>query len=141
MTSGSSPPRKLVLDTSAYSHLRSGDEWVIDLLAASETIVVPAIVLGELEAAFRAGKRTRANLTSLGEFLREPGVVVVNVDAEIAGRYGEIFADLRSAGRPLPTNDVWIAACASVAGGRLLTFDRDFESVRGLSVTVLPVIA
>jgi tRNA(fMet)-specific endonuclease VapC len=128
-----------VLDTSAYSHLRSGDERVVDLLAASETIVVPAIVLGELEAAFRAGKRTRANLQALGEFLREPGVIVENVDAEVAARYGVLFAELRAAGTPLPTNDVWIAACTSVAGGHLLTFDSDFESVRGLSVTILPV--
>ena len=139
MPSGSSPPTKLVLDTSAYSHLRAGDKRVVDFLAAAETIVVPVIVLGELEAAFRRGSRLRENLQILSEFLSEPGVQLMPVDADVAVRYGELFAQLRTAGTPLPTNDVWIAACTSTSGGHLLTFDRDFDSVPGLRVTVLPV--
>lgn len=137
MASGSSLPRKVVLDTSAYSHLRGGDERVIDHLAAAESIIVPAIVVGELEAAFRGGNRARENLQVLGEFLSEPGVRVASVDEEVASRYGVLFAQLRAAGTPIPTNDVWIAACASVTGGHLLTFDTDFGRIRGISATVL----
>lgn len=137
MASGSSLPRKLVLDTSAYSHLRIGDERVIDHLAAAESIIVPVTVLGELEAAFRGGSRVRENLQVLGEFLSEPGVHVFPIDREVAARYGALFAQLRAAGTPIPTNDVWIAACAAVAGGHLLTFDSDFGRVPGLSATVL----
>lgn len=141
MRSGSRAPSKLVLDTSAYSHLFRGDERVVEYLAEAETIVVPAIVLGELEAAFRRGRRRQENLMSLAAFLREPGVTVAEVDAEVAARYGLFFAELREAGKPLPINDVWIAATVAVSGGHLLTFDSDFEAVRGLPVTVLPVQA
>ena len=56
---------------------------------------------------------------------------------EIARRYGEIFAQLRRAGTPIPINDVWIAATTLDCGGHLLTFDGDFRSVTGLEVTVL----
>jgi predicted nucleic acid-binding protein len=34
-------------------------------------------------------------------------------------------------------NDIWIAAAALDCGGRLLTFDKDFERIPGLPVTVL----
>ena len=110
MTSGGKAPRKQVLDTSAYSHLRRGDEQLIAALAEAELILVPAVVLGELEAAFRMGSRARENLQRLEDFLALVEVIVVPVDAEVAARFGKLVAQLRASGTPLPTNDIRIAA-------------------------------
>lgn len=128
---------RLVLDTSAYSHFRAGDERVLDLIAAAEIVSLPTIVLGELDAAFTLGRRERENRTLLAEFLGEPFVSILPVTPAVARQYGRLFAGLRRAGTPIPINDVWIAATTLDCGGHLLTFDGDFKSVTSLDCTVL----
>ncbi|MCA1832674.1 MAG: type II toxin-antitoxin system VapC family toxin [Actinomycetota bacterium] len=128
---------RVVLDTSAYSHLRRGEEQVLEAVAHAETVLVPVTVLGELEAGFRIGSRYLDNRRALEDFLEEPYVHVVDVTADIAVRYGEVFADLRSAGTPVPINDVWIAAATSAREAHLITFDEDFSRIEGLSHTLL----
>lgn len=138
MSSGAEPPvRRLVLDTSAYSRLRRGDQRVLDLVAVAEVVLVPVTVLGELEAGFELGGRQRENRAALAELLAEPFVAIHQASAETARRYGELFALLRRAGTPVPVNDVWIAAACLDCGGHLLTFDRHFERIPGLPATVL----
>ena len=115
MTSGSKPERisRLVLDTSAYSRFRARDFRVRDLIAEAEAVLVPAAVLGELHGGFEAGTRSRENRQALAEFLAEPFVSVIDADASVARQYGRVYAALRRAGRPIPTNDIWIAASAA----------------------------
>lgn len=127
----------LVLDTTAYSHFRAGDERVLDFIAAAKAVILPAIVLGELEAGFLLGRRERENRLLLSQFLGERFVSVVQVTAPIAHRYGRLFAELRRNGTPIPINDIWIAATALDCGGHLLTFDGHFERVGQLDCTVL----
>lgn len=128
---------RLVLDTSAYSHFRTGDERVRDFIAAAEIVFFPTIVLGELEAAFALGRRERENRTLLAEFLAEPFVSILPVTPAIARHYGRVFVDLRRVGTPIPTNDLWIAATTLDCGGHLLTFDKDFNAISSLDCTVL----
>lgn len=138
MSSGAEPPvRRLVLDTSAYSRLRRGDERVLDLVAVAEIVLLPVTVLGELEAGFELGARQRENRAALADFLAEPFVEVHETSPETARRYGELFARLRRAGTPVLVNDVWIAAACLDCGGHLLTLDRHFERIPGLVATVL----
>lgn len=130
---------RVVLDTSAYSHLRVGHSAVVDSLARADTVVVPAVVVGELEAGFLLGKRVEENRRTLAEFLDEPFVNILDVSAVTARRYGQIFAALRLAGTPIPINDIWIAAATMECGGHLLTFDVDFSRISGLEHTVLAI--
>lgn len=137
MRSGGERIERLVLDTSAYSQIRYGHAGVLDLVAASVIVLVPTVVLGELEAGFVGGQRSADNRRVLADFLDEPFVAVLDVTRSVAQRYGETFGQLRQAGTPMSTNDIWIAAAALDCGGHLATFDRDFERVSGLSLTVL----
>ena len=98
---------------------------------------MPPIVLGELLAGFRIGSRDRANRRELEAFLSSPRVRVSPIDAETAQRYAEIFSYLRERGTPIPTNDIWIGACAMQWGLRLLTTDSHFERLP--QVSVLPL--
>jgi len=136
-TSGTEPIRRLVLDTSAYSHFRAGHKTVLDLLAAADAVLLPVTVLGELEAGFEMGRHARENRTTLARFLQEPFVSVLPTTPDVARRYGQTFARLRQAGTPIPTNDIWIAAATMDSGGRLLTFDAHFQQVTGLDTVVL----
>ncbi len=132
MPPGAERVARLVLDTSAYSHFRRGHPAVLHTLARAERVLVPAIVIGELEAAFELGDRARENRRSLDEFLAESFVDLLLVTPSVARHYGRVFAGLKRRGTPIPLNDVWIAATTLDCGGTLLTFDGHFEHVVGL---------
>ena len=117
------------LDTSAYGHFQRGDPDVVQLLDRAEWIGVPAITLGELRTGFLLGARRDRNEAELRDFLASPVVTALEVDDEVSRHYAEIVADLRHAGTPLPTNDVWIAATAARAGALVVTFDNHFEKI------------
>lgn len=131
------PAGSLVLDTSAYSNLRRGNDATLDAIAAAEVVCVPTIVLGELESGFTLGTRAEENRQTLARFLDEPFVSVLPVTHSVARQYGKLFATLRRAGTPLPINDVWVAATTIDVSGQLLTFDHDFEQIDTLDLILL----
>ena len=133
------PTERLVLDTSAYSHLCAGRSEVLEFVAGAAVVVMPVTVLGELEAGFELGSRTEENRRVLAEFLSEPFVSVLSVTNATVGYYARIFTALRRAGTPIPINDVWIAAATMECNGHLLTFDRDYRRVEELDHTLLEV--
>ena len=128
---------RVCLDTSAYSNYRRGRPAVVNEIDRADWIGVPCVVLGEVWAGFMAGKRAERNVAELEEFLAEPIVEVLAIDADVARIYGEIVVDLRHKGRPLPTNDIWIAATAARAGASVLTFDAHFLEVDRVGAQVL----
>lgn len=139
-SSGSSLPRSIALDTSAYSHLRGGDGRVVELVQHAAKVCLPVIVLGELDAAFRWGSRRKDNEARLREFLEAPFVSVLEVTVDVARRHGQVLAGLRRKGTPIATNALWIAATTMNAGVHLVTFDRDFQVIDGLDVTVFSTL-
>ena len=96
-------------------------------------MLVSTVVAGELLFGFRNGLRYEANRRDLEDFLANPYVALLPVTLVTAERFGHIAAALRRKGRPLPTNDIWIAAHAMESGAELLSFDRHFEQVEGLA--------
>lgn len=120
---------KILVDTSAYSALQRGDRGILAVMQRSESIALPAVVLGELHSGFRAGTRRRENEELLTRFLGKASVRVLNITEETALRYAEIDVFLRKKGRPIPRNDVWIAAVAIEHGMHLLTLDVHFHEI------------
>ena len=114
---------KVLLDTNAYSALKRGVDTVVRRVTRSETVFLSTIVAGELLAGFRQGTRLRKNLAELEAFIDNPHVTVVPVSYVTADRFGRIAAALRAKGRPIPTNDIWIAAHAMETGADLLSYD------------------
>ena len=125
------------LDTVAYSHFKRGKSEIVNLLDRADWIGVPVIVIGELCAGFARGSRVNQNLLELDEFLASPVVEVLPIERNTATIFGEIVAELRSQGRPIPTNDIWIAATCASAGATLLTFDGHFRSIPRIGLRIL----
>ena len=119
----------LLLDTSAYTLLSYGNSEALRQVQSSEQILLPAIVLGELFAGFAYGSRTEENRRVLNEFRRENRVIITTLSANTAEQYAQIYAHLRRMCRPIPTNDMWIAASALEHGARLLTGDGHFAHI------------
>lgn len=119
----------ILLDTSAYSAMRRGDERLQAPVRDAAAVVLTPVVLGELLFGFKGGDRERANRAALRDFLDAPRVTLVPLDEETAERYAAIRDHLRRQGTPISANDLWIAASAAQHGLRLLTLDGDFNSV------------
>jgi tRNA(fMet)-specific endonuclease VapC len=128
---------RVLLDTSAYSALMRGHAEAAHRVRRAEHVVLSTIVVGELLFGFRAGGRMRKNLGELEAFLENPYVTLAPVTYTTADRFGRVAAALRAKGRPIPTNDIWIAAHAMETGAELLSFDRHFDAVDGLAWTPL----
>jgi tRNA(fMet)-specific endonuclease VapC len=129
----------LCLDTSAYSNFRRGNEEVATLLDRAELVGMPTVALGELRTGFLLGNKQQRNETELEAFLDNPAVELFSVDAETSRHYAEIVAELRRAGTPVPTNDIWIAAIAARNGTTVLTCDDHFERIRRVGAIVIDV--
>lgn len=127
------------LDTSAYSNFRRGNEELAALLDRAELVGVPTVALGELRTGFLLGGRRERNESELDVFLDNPVVQVLPVDSETSRQYAEIVAELREAGTPIPTNDVWVAATAARNGTTVLTCDDHFERIGRVGSVVIDV--
>jgi predicted nucleic acid-binding protein len=123
---------KVLLDSNAYSLLMRGHGEVAGLVRRAEEVLFSAIVVGELMYGFRRGTHFERNAADLRSFLDSPYSSFVEVGPVTADRYSRIAAALRSKGRPIPTNDVWIAAHAMETGADLVSADGHFEHVEGI---------
>jgi tRNA(fMet)-specific endonuclease VapC len=56
---------------------------------------------------------------------------MVTLTSTTAERFGEISTSLRRRGRPIPSNDIWIAAQTIEAGSELLSSDPHFGFIEG----------
>jgi len=119
----------LMIDTSAYSAFKRGHAEIVALMRQNRSILVPAVAIGELLAGFERATRRVQNQKELQSFLSRPRVQVTPVTEATAQRYARIYDYLRTAGRPIPTADLWIAASAMEFSAELLTLDAHFLGV------------
>ena len=126
--------RRLLIDTNIYSYALKGDGDVVDVLRKAEEIGFSVISIGELLSGFKGGGREQINREELETFLDSPRVVVYSVNEDTSEFYAEILHNLRKIGKPVPTNDIWIAAVAFQNGLQLFTKDTHFKTIAGLSL-------
>jgi len=124
-------PGRVLLDTNVVIAIFSGEKAVSQRITESE-VFVSSTVLGELHYGARKSAHAAANQARIEEFASS--VPVLNCDAATARHYGEIKHHLRSKGRPIPENDIWIAAAATQYGLSLATRDDHFKEVDGLRI-------
>ena len=126
--------RRLLIDTNIYSYALKGDDEVVEVLRKAEQIGISVISIGELLSGFKRGGKEQKNREELEIFLDSPRVVVYSLDEDTSEFYAEILNNLREIGKPVPTNEVWIAAVAFQNGLKLFTKDNHFKAIAGLSL-------
>ena len=127
----------LLVDTNVYAAFKRGHAAVVDEMRRASEIALCPVVLGELRSGFALGSRERDNLRELDAFMASPRVRLVSVTDRTAVFYARLYSALRRRARPIPGNDLWIAASAMEFGFMLLSFDRHFEEIDGLAVRLL----
>ena len=126
--------KKILPDTNVLTRFFAGNEKALPALAEADTVLLSVFVLGELYAGFRAGKKEKQNKDIIRRFLEKATVTVLDATHETAEVYAQVKDGLRKAGRPIPINDVWIAAQALETGAVLLTHDSHFQVIHGLRI-------
>lgn len=123
---------KYLLDTNIVIALFARESVVYQQLAKADEAFVPSIVIGELYfGAYKSG-RINENIARIEEFASSN--TILEVDSLTAREYGRIKSSLRAKGKPIPENDIWIAATAIQYGLTLVTRDKHFEEVGQLVV-------
>jgi tRNA(fMet)-specific endonuclease VapC len=121
---------EVILDTNGLSAVADGDMALEPILREAPEVAVPVIALGEYLYGIRQSRdRVRYERWLAKSIL---GYRVLAVDETTAERYAEIRAQLKRSGRPIPANDLWIAALALQHALPLLSRDQHFDSVPGL---------
>lgn len=124
--------RPILVDTNAYTAFMKGEPDIVEVISHADRICLNSIVLGELLGGFAVGTREARNRAQLSRFLESPRVEILPVTDDTADSYALVYAGLRHKGRPIPTNDLWIAASALEHGLALLSLDAHFSEVEGL---------
>src|SRR6476646_872409 len=121
---------RFLLDTNIVIALFADEASVKDNLAQAREVFITSVVIGELCYGARRSGRIEANLARVDELVASSTILVC--DADTARHYGEVKNKLRLKGRPLPENDVWIAALALQHDLILVTRDAHFQEVENL---------
>jgi tRNA(fMet)-specific endonuclease VapC len=123
---------KYLLDTNIIIALFADDTVVKDQLGQADQVFVPSIVIGELYYGAHRSGHVKENLARIDEFAFNN--VVLGCDTETARRYGEIKHALQVKGRPIPENDIWIAAIALQHNLVLISRDAHLGQIESLSM-------
>lgn len=124
--------RPILLDTNGYSAYKKGKTEIVEVIQQSEFIGISPIVVGELMVGFDNGSRPDRNREELQEFLESPRIIIYSINLDTAQFFSQILCALKKKGKPIPTNDIWIAAQALEHGSVVCTYDKHFSFIDGL---------
>ena len=116
-----------VLDSNIIIDIFRGKQTTINQLPNLTKTYVPSIVLGELYFGANKSNKTEERLREIKQF--EQKVTILSVNDTTAEIYGEIKNKLKQMGKPIPENDIWIAAITKEVGLPLITRDKHFANI------------
>lgn len=123
---------KIHIDTNIYSNAVKGNPIAQTLLQRAEEISLSPIVIAEIISGFKLGNKESENRKKFYQFLDSPRVIVSKIGEMTAEHYSNIIFQLRKSGKPIPTNDIWIAAKSMEEGKPLASLDKHFHFIKGL---------
>jgi tRNA(fMet)-specific endonuclease VapC len=126
---------RILLDTNIVIAVFSGEESIQRYIEKANEIFIPVIVIGELYFGAYNSMNMERNIEKIDEFVANS--TILSCDVYTAKIYGKIKGDLKKKGKPIPENDIWIAALAAQYGLLLVTKDSHFKNIDDFSVELL----
>jgi tRNA(fMet)-specific endonuclease VapC len=123
---------KIALDTNIVIDIFNNKQNIIALLNHYQTIYLPVTVCGELLFGAKNSAKSQENEQKCHIFISSCNLL--NINELIAEEYAKTRNELKKKGRPIPENDIWIAATCIVNNIPLLTFDSDFNHIDDLII-------
>jgi len=120
----------ILLDTNIVIEIFDGNKEIADKVSKFSAIYISAVAVGELYVGVNRVSNKAKHSKKLEDFLQL--CTILNVDETTAEYYGKVVAALYKKGKPIPTNDIWIAATAIQHNLTLATRDKHFNEVENL---------
>ncbi|MDZ4814655.1 MAG: type II toxin-antitoxin system VapC family toxin [Verrucomicrobiota bacterium] len=117
----------MILDTNAISALLAGDTDLAEVLDVESRHHLPVIVLGEYRYGLLSSRHRKKLEKLLAELVSESWII--SPDEETSLVYAQIRHGLKSSGKPIPENDIWIAALACQHDLHIVSRDVHFDHV------------
>jgi tRNA(fMet)-specific endonuclease VapC len=127
---------RVALDTNHAIHVLNDVPAVIAWLNAFEELCLPVPVIGELLYGALNSARAAENLVKVHTLAGRCRILTSDIATSRA--YAEIGLALKSRGRPVPENDIWIAAACIEHDVALATDDGYFSQVANLKTLKAP---
>jgi tRNA(fMet)-specific endonuclease VapC len=124
----------ILVDTNAYTAFKRNVIEAVEVIRCCSLIGMNTIVIGELLGGFACGSKEGINKQELQNFLKSSRVRVFSITDTTSHHYAQIYSSLRKKGKPIPTNDIWIAATAFEHNLSLFSYDSDFQFIDNLIV-------
>ncbi len=121
----------MILDTNGLSAVAEGEAALEPILRKVAQIALPVIVLGEYRYGISQSRHRLHYERWLAEYL--PLFRILDIDERTTISYSIIRTELKKAGTPIPSNDVWIAALCRQHSLPLISRDRHFDAVSGVT--------
>ena len=122
----------VLLDTSVIIDAISGSLAAWPVIYRAGEVRMPAIAVGELFEGAEGSRQREFEIARVESFIARR--IVLPCGTGTARQYGQIKHALRLKGRPIPTNDIWIAALAQQHELVVATRDAHFGEVDALPV-------
>ncbi|MFI5137885.1 MAG: type II toxin-antitoxin system VapC family toxin [Sphingobacteriales bacterium] len=122
----------ILLDTNIVIELFKGNLAVTASIETQKSVNIPFAVLGELYLGAYRSSNPKKHIKQVNNFLSKCDVLIA--DSETANNYALIKTGLLNKGKPIPENDIWIAATAKQHELPLITRDKHFNEIDGISI-------
>ena len=119
-----------LLDPNIVIRMLAGDMAIQEKMQNGNNLFLASPIVGELYYGAQKSGKVTENLHRINIFVEERIFLPCNL--ETAQWYRIIKDQLRRKGRPIPNNDIWIAAIAIQHDLILVTRDSHFDEVESL---------
>ncbi|MBD1194306.1 type II toxin-antitoxin system VapC family toxin [Vulcanococcus sp. Clear-D1] len=126
--------KSILIDTNAYTAFKRHQNQAVEIIENVDIIAINTIIIGELLGGFALGNKQETNRYELEKFLESSRIKIFPIDEKTSEYYAIIYHQLRKKGKPIPTNDIWIAATAIQHDLILFTYDSDFQHIENLKL-------
>ncbi len=121
---------KLILDTNALSAAADEHAGITKILAVAQQLALPVVVIGEYRYGISQSRHRARYRRWLEDLISD--CTVLDITEQTTHHYAAINIELRRAGKPIPTNDLWIAALCRQHDLPVLSRDLHFDAVSGI---------
>ena len=121
----------MIIDTNALAAWAEADAALLSVLPAEHLLLVPVVVIGEYRYGVLRSQRRDDLEAWLDRTIRAVRVGLITLAT--ADSYAAVRIMLRRKGRPIPSNDAWIAALALQHRLPVISRDIHLDNVDGLT--------
>ncbi len=125
---------KFLLDTNIIIGVFAKDLTIHKRMIIASEVFAPSVAIGELYYGAYKSAQKQKNIECIAAFVHDN--TILQIGAETARIYGDIKNRLKSIGKPIPENDIWIAATAQQFDIVLATRDTHFSVIDDIDIEI-----